>query len=97
LVLQTLYAPVQLNAGPRSRSGWVGEQGSGRVYGTFEIAFKMYIKKISNIYIYIYIYIYISQEKKEVFVEKFGVKVCTVYPISENLKLSRLYAIYCRI
>jgi hypothetical protein len=34
--------------GPRSRSGWVGEQGRGRVLGTFEIAFEMYIKKISN-------------------------------------------------
>jgi hypothetical protein len=28
--------------------GWVGEQGRGRVYGTFGIAFEMYIKKISN-------------------------------------------------
>jgi hypothetical protein len=28
--------------GPRSRSGWVGEQ------GTFGIAFEMYIKEISN-------------------------------------------------
>jgi hypothetical protein len=34
--------------GPRSRSGWVGEQEGGRVYGTFRIAFLMYIKKISN-------------------------------------------------
>jgi hypothetical protein len=25
-----------------------GEQGRGRVYGTFGIAFEMYIKKISN-------------------------------------------------
>jgi hypothetical protein len=33
---------------PRSRSGWVGEQGKGRVYGTFGIAFEIYIKKISN-------------------------------------------------
>ena len=34
--------------GPRSGSGWVGEQGRGRVYGTFGIAFEMYLKKISN-------------------------------------------------
>jgi hypothetical protein len=34
--------------GPRSGSEWVGEQGGGRVYGTFRIAFEMYIKKISN-------------------------------------------------
>jgi hypothetical protein len=34
--------------GTRSRSGWVGEQGRRRVYGTFRIAFEMYIKKISN-------------------------------------------------
>jgi hypothetical protein len=34
--------------GPRSRSGWVGEQGRGRVEGTFGIALEMYIKKISN-------------------------------------------------
>jgi hypothetical protein len=34
--------------GPRSGSGWVGEQGRGRVEGTFGIAFEMYIKKISN-------------------------------------------------
>jgi hypothetical protein len=34
--------------GPRSRSGWVGEQGRGRVQGTLRIAFEMYIKKISN-------------------------------------------------
>jgi hypothetical protein len=34
--------------GPRSRSGWVGEQGGERVYGTFGIAFEMYIRKISN-------------------------------------------------
>ena len=32
--------------GPRSGSEWVGEQGGGRVYGTFGIAFEMYIKKI---------------------------------------------------
>jgi hypothetical protein len=32
---------------PRSRSGWVGKQGGGRVLGTFWIAFEMYIKKIS--------------------------------------------------
>jgi hypothetical protein len=36
--------------GPRSGSGWVGEQGGGRVKGTFGIhlKFEMYIKKISN-------------------------------------------------
>jgi hypothetical protein len=34
--------------GPRRGSGWVGQQGGGRVYGTFGIAFEMYIKKISN-------------------------------------------------
>jgi hypothetical protein len=34
--------------GSRSRSGWVGEQGRGRVWGTFRIAFERYIKKISN-------------------------------------------------
>jgi hypothetical protein len=34
--------------GPRSRSGWVREQGGGRVWGTFGIAFEIYIKKISN-------------------------------------------------
>jgi hypothetical protein len=34
--------------GPRSGSGWVGEQGGERVEGTFRIAFEMYIKKISN-------------------------------------------------
>jgi hypothetical protein len=34
--------------GPRSGSGWVWELGRGRVQGTFEIAFEMYIKKIYN-------------------------------------------------
>ena len=34
--------------GPRSGSGWVEEQGGGRVQGTFRIAFEMYIKKISK-------------------------------------------------
>jgi hypothetical protein len=34
--------------GPRSGSEWVGEQGKGRVWGTFGIAFEMYIKKISK-------------------------------------------------
>jgi hypothetical protein len=33
---------------PESGSGWVGEQGTRRVQGTFGIAFEMYIKKISN-------------------------------------------------
>jgi hypothetical protein len=27
--------------GPGSRSGWVGEQGRGRILGTFRIAFEM--------------------------------------------------------
>jgi hypothetical protein len=40
-------------SGPRSGSGWVGEQGGGRVWGTFGIAFEMYINKISNIIIII--------------------------------------------
>jgi hypothetical protein len=31
LVLRRLYAPVQRMPGPGSRSGWVGEQGAGRV------------------------------------------------------------------
>jgi hypothetical protein len=35
-------------SGSRSGSGWVEEQGRGRVLGTFGIAFEMYIKKISN-------------------------------------------------
>jgi hypothetical protein len=35
--------------GPRSRSGWIGEQGGGwGIQGTYGIAFEMYIKKISN-------------------------------------------------
>jgi hypothetical protein len=34
--------------GPGSRSGWVGQQGRGRVYGTFVIAFEIKMKKISN-------------------------------------------------
>jgi hypothetical protein len=34
--------------GPGSRSGWVGKQGRVAVYGTFRIAFEMYMKKISN-------------------------------------------------
>jgi hypothetical protein len=32
---------------PRSGSRWVGEQGLG-VWGTFRIAFEMYMKKIPN-------------------------------------------------
>jgi hypothetical protein len=28
-------------SGPGSRSGWVGEQGGGRVYGALGIAFEM--------------------------------------------------------
>jgi hypothetical protein len=34
--------------GPGSGNGWVGEQGAGSVKGTFRIAFKMQMKKISN-------------------------------------------------
>jgi hypothetical protein len=34
--------------GLRSGSGWVREQGGGRVWGTFGISFEMYIKKMSN-------------------------------------------------
>jgi hypothetical protein len=34
--------------GSKSGSGWVGEQGGGRVKGTFGIEFEMYITKISN-------------------------------------------------
>jgi hypothetical protein len=34
--------------GPRSGSGWVGEQDRGSVWETFGIAFEMYIKKIIN-------------------------------------------------
>jgi hypothetical protein len=34
--------------GPRNGSGWVGEQGGGRAWETFRIAFEMYIKKIAN-------------------------------------------------
>jgi hypothetical protein len=35
--------------GPRSGSGWVGEQQvRGAVWGTFGIAFEMYMKKIPN-------------------------------------------------
>jgi hypothetical protein len=41
-----LYKPQYRGMpGPRSGSGWVGKQGRGRVYGTFGIAFEMYIKK----------------------------------------------------
>jgi hypothetical protein len=44
-----LYMPQYRGMpGPRSRSGWVGEQGGGRVWGTFGIAFEIYIKKISK-------------------------------------------------
>jgi hypothetical protein len=34
--------------GPGSRSGWIGDQGRGRVLGIWGIAFEMQIKKISN-------------------------------------------------
>jgi hypothetical protein len=36
--------------GPRIRSGWVGEQGGGRVRELlgWHLKFEMYIKKISN-------------------------------------------------
>jgi hypothetical protein len=43
---------------PRSGSGWVGEQGRGKIWETFGITFEMYIKKSNEIYIYIYIYIF---------------------------------------
>jgi hypothetical protein len=33
--------PRQGTPEPRSESGWIGEQGRGRVYGTFGIAFEM--------------------------------------------------------
>jgi hypothetical protein len=46
LVLQTLYAPIQGNARAKKHE-WVG-RGGGRLWGTFGIAFEMYIKKISN-------------------------------------------------
>ena len=37
-----LYMPQYSGtSGPRSGSGWVGEQGRGRVQGTFRIAFEM--------------------------------------------------------
>jgi hypothetical protein len=29
------------STGSGSRSGWIGEQGRGQVYGTFRIAFEM--------------------------------------------------------
>jgi hypothetical protein len=47
LVLQTLYAPVQGNTRAKKWE-WVGRGVAGRVWGTFGIAFEMYIKKISN-------------------------------------------------
>jgi hypothetical protein len=34
--------------GPGSGSEWFGEQGGGRVKGTFGIAFEMQMKKLSN-------------------------------------------------
>jgi hypothetical protein len=47
--MQKPYKPqCRGKPGPRSGGGWVGEQGRGRVQGTFRIAFEMYIKKISN-------------------------------------------------
>jgi hypothetical protein len=37
-----LYMPQYRGMpGPRSGSGWVGEQGRGRVWGTFGIAFEI--------------------------------------------------------
>jgi hypothetical protein len=46
--LHTLYVPVQGNTRAKKWE-WVSrEQGGGRVYGTFGIAFEMYVKKISN-------------------------------------------------
>jgi hypothetical protein len=45
---QTLYAPVQGNARAKKWE-WVGrEVGWGRVWGTFGIAFSMYLRKICN-------------------------------------------------
>jgi hypothetical protein len=44
-----LYMPQYRGMpGPRSGSEWVGEQGAGRVQGTFGIALEMEMKKISN-------------------------------------------------
>jgi hypothetical protein len=34
--------------GPGSRSGWVGDQGGGRVQGALGIAFEMEMNTISN-------------------------------------------------
>jgi hypothetical protein len=44
-----LYIPqYRGKSGPRSGSGWVGDQGGGRLEGNFRIAFEMKMKKISN-------------------------------------------------
>jgi hypothetical protein len=44
-----LYLPQYRGTpGPRSGSGWIGEWVGERVWGTFGIAFEMYIKKISK-------------------------------------------------
>jgi hypothetical protein len=48
LVLQTLYASVQGNARAKKWE-WVGRGVGGRVWGTFEIAFEMQMKKIPNL------------------------------------------------
>jgi hypothetical protein len=48
LVFQTLYSPGQGNARAKKQE-WVGRgTGWGEGIGNFEIAFEMYIKKISN-------------------------------------------------
>jgi hypothetical protein len=42
LGLAKLFMPQNRGTpGPRSGSGWVGEQGGGSVYGAFGIAFEM--------------------------------------------------------
>jgi hypothetical protein len=41
LGIANFICPNRGMPGPRSGSGWVGEQGVGRVQGTFGIAFEM--------------------------------------------------------
>jgi hypothetical protein len=43
-----LFPQYRGNPGPKCGSEWVGEQGRGRVWVTFRIAFEMQMKKISN-------------------------------------------------
>ena len=45
--MQTLYAPVQGNARAK-KFEWVGRGVGGRVWGTFEIALEMQMRKIPN-------------------------------------------------